>query len=400
MNLEEKIKQMLNKADASLQEANVDGTKLEGERQDIDGPEAGKKAAAAAKKTKFPGNDKGVEMKQQKQGADDEQIEDDIEELGSEDDGKNASAKAKSAGGLSAKGGAEGAAPNFKTVADPSKAVLQGSSKGNVDGLRLEEKDEECEDEDKEDKKEKKSKKEMKEAIDLSPIFGDAELSEEFKDKATSMFEAVVQARVNHEFEALQEQYEVELAEEVAEIKSELIEKVDVFLDKVVEAWVAENQLAIESGLRTEIAEDFMTGLKNLFKESYIEIPEDKYDVLADLEEQVAQLKTQVEEQASFVESVEAENDSLKKEKVFAEVSEGLADTEADKFKQLIEGVEYGSEELFREKLSVIKENYFPKTVKVSAERVLEEQATGNGEFNAPSQVEKYAKAMSRYIAK
>lgn len=465
MNLEEKIKQMLNKADANLQEANVDGTKLEGERQDIDGPEAGKKAAAAAKKTKFPGNDKNVEMKQMKQGADDEQIE----ELGAEEDGKNASAKAKYAGGLSAKGGAEGAAPNFNTVADIVKAVLQANSKGNIDGVRLESLELEAlenylvseaaeeqldelskqtlaryaqsardeaddaedyarfhrdiasdktvdpqerknrlqaaRDEEKyADKRKAGAKKALskiaKEDLDLTPIFGDAELSEDFKDKATSMFEAVVQARVNHEFEALQEQYEAELAEEVAEIKSELIEKVDVFLDNVVEAWVAENQLAIESGLRTEIAEDFMTGLKNLFKESYIEIPEDKYDVLADLEEQVAQLKTQVEEQASIVESVASENDSLKKEKVFAEVSEGLADTEADKFKQLIEGVEYGSEELFREKLSVIKENYFPKTVKVSAERVLEEQATGNGEFNAPSQVEKYAKAMSRYIAK
>lgn len=464
MNLEEKIKQMLNKADASLQEANVDGTKLDGERQDIDGPEAGKKAAAAESKTKFPGNDKGVEPNPGKlDGAD-------AEDLGSDEDGKNASAKAKSAGGLSAKGGAEGAAPNFKTVADIVKAVLQANSKGNVDGVRLEslelealgnylvsEEAEEQLDElsketlqgyvdragydradrraaargltktaasqrrdgrymdahftDEKSKEEKKkadsrgegiklAKKKMKEDLDLSPIFGDAELSEEFKDKATSMFEAVVQARVNHEFEALQEQYEAELAEEVAEIKSELIEKVDVFLDNVVEAWVAENQLAIESGLRTEIAEDFMTGLKNLFKESYIEIPEDKYDVLADLEEQVAQLKTQVEEQASVVESVVSENDSLKKEKVFAEVSEGLADTEADKFKQLIEGVEYGSEELFREKLSVIKENYFPKAAKVSAERVLEEQATGNGEFNTPSQVEKYAKAMSRYIAK
>ena len=216
MKLEDKIKAMLEQADAGIQEANVDGTKLDGERQDISGADDGKKAAALAKKTKFPGNDKGVEMKQEKQGADDEQIEDDVEDLGSEDDGKNASDKAKYAGGLSAKGGAEGAAPNFKTVVDPSNVVGQANSKGNVDGTKLE-------------------------ALDLSPIFGDAELSEEFKDKATSMFEAVVQARVNHEFEALQEQYETELAEEVAEIKSELVEKVDVFLDSIVEAWIAEN---------------------------------------------------------------------------------------------------------------------------------------------------------------
>lgn len=375
MKLEDKIKAMLEQADAGIQEANVDGTKLDGERQDISGADDGKKAAALAKKTKFPGNDKGVEMVQDKQGADDQQIGDDEEDLGSEEDGKAASAKAKYAGGISAKGGAEGAAPNFKTVADPAKAVLQANSKGNVDGVKLE-------------------------AIDLSPIFGDAELSEDFKDKAASMFEAVVQARVNHEFEALQEQYEEELAEEVAEIKSELVEKVDLFLSNVVEAWIEENHLAIESGLRAEIAEDFMTGLKNLFKESYIEVPEEKFDILADLEEQVASLKTQVEDQAFALDSISEENDSLKKEKVFAEVSEGLADTEADKFKQLIEGVEYGSAELFREKLSVIKENYFPKAAKISAERALEEQAVGNGDFGTPSQVDQYAKAMTRYLAK
>lgn len=457
MKLEDKIKAMLEQADAGIQEANVDGTKLDGERQDISGADDGKKAAALAKKTKFPGNDKGVEMKQVKQGADDEQIDDGVEDLGSEDDGEKASAKAKYAGGLSSKGGADNAAPNFKTVADIANYVLQANSKGNIDGVRLEslefdalenylmsEAAEEQLDEIssttlksyiKKAKESKQASEEERESagihgdtatakaanktiakrkagiksakaslntedLDLTPIFGDAELSEDFKDKATSMFEAVVQARVNHEFEALQEQYESELAEEVAEIKSELVEKVDVFLDSIVEAWIAENELAIESGLRAEIAEDFMTGLKNLFKESYIEVPEEKFDILADLEEQVASLKTQVEEQASALDSISEENDSLKKEKVFAEVSEGLADTEADKFKQLIEGVEYGSEDLFREKLSVIKENYFPKAAKVSAEKVLEEQATGNGEFGAPSQVEQYAKAMTRYITK
>lgn len=375
MTLEEKIQAMLGKAEASLQEANVDGTKLEGERQDLDSAEVGKKAAAAEKKAKFPGNDKGVEMTQVKQGEEDEQIEDDVEDLGSEEDGKNAAAKASYAGGLSAKGGADSAAPNFNTVADPSKAVLQGTSKGNVDGTKLE-------------------------SIDLSPIFGDAELSEDFKDKATSMFEAVVQARVNHEFESLQEQYQSELNEEVAEIRSNMIEKIDTFLGKVVENWISENQVAVESGLRTEIAEGFISGLQSLFKESFISVPEDQYDVLADLDSKVKSLEEQLSESEFSVQELVLENDELKKAKVFAQVSEGLADTEADKLKQLIEGVEYGSEELFREKLSVIKENYFPKAVKVSAEKILEEQATGNGDFGAPSQVEQYAKAMSRYINK
>ena len=375
MKLEEKIKQMLNKADASLQEDNVEGAQLAGERQDISGSDDGKKAAAAAKKTKFPGNDKGVEMTPQKQGAADQQIDDKIEDLGSEEDGKKAAASAPSAGGLSAKGGAEGAAPNFSTVADPAKVIGQASSKGNVDGARLED-------------------------IDLSSIFGDVELSEEFKGKAASMFEAVVTARVNHEFEALQESYQAELAEEVAEVKQEMAAKVDAFLSNVVEAWVEENHIAIENGLRAEVAEDFMTGLKNLFKESYIEVPEEKFDILSDLDEQVKTLQSQLEEQAEALSSLAEANDSLRKDKVFAEVAESLAATEADKLKGLIEGVEFGSEDLFREKLIAIKENFFPKTAKVSAEKTLEENATGNGEFSAPSQVEKYAKAMGRYIAK
>lgn len=375
MTLEEKIKAMLEKADANLQEANVDGTKLEGERQDLDRAEVGKKAAAAATKTKFPGNDKGVEMKQDEQGVEDETIEDDAEELGSEEDGKKASEKAKYAGGLKAKGGASDAAPNFSTTTDPTKVVAPSSSKGNVDGVKLE-------------------------AVDLSPIFGDAELSEDFKSKATDLFEAVVQARVNHEFESLQEQYQTELAEEVAEVRDQMIEKVDTFLSKVVENWISENQIAVESGLRTEIAEGFISGLQNLFKESFISVPEEQYDVLEDLDYKVKSLEEQLEEQAQSVQDLIAENDELKKSKVFAEVSEGLADTEADKFKQLIEGVEYGSEELFREKLSVIKENYFPKAAKISAEKVLEEQAAGNSDFSEPSRVEKYAQAMSRYISK
>lgn len=371
LTLEEKIAQMLGSSD--IQEANVDGSKLPGERDDLDSEEVGKRAAAKEKKTKFPGNDKGVEMKQEKQGVGNSDLEGKEEDLGAEEDGKAASAKAKYAGGLKAKGGAEGAAPNFNTVADPGKVVGAGSSKGNVDGTRLE-------------------------SIDLTPIFGDTELSEEFKDKATSMFEAVVQARVNHEFEALQEQYEAELSEEVAEIKAQLIEKVDVFLDKVVEAYIEENKLSIETGLRAEIAEGFIDGLKNLFKESYIEVPEEKFDILADLEEQVDELKSRVTEQEQLIENLVEDNDKLLKESVFAQVTEGLAETEVEKLRGLVKGVAFESADLFEEKVRVIRENYFPKTAKTSAEQQLIESADGNDLDN--SVVSQYAQALAKTFRK
>ena len=372
--LEEKIQQLLTSSESGLNEANTDGTKLPGERDDLDSENVGKFAAGKQSKTKFPGNEKGVEMKQPKQGdSDAESLSQ--EDLGAEEDGKKASANAKYAGGLSAKGGAEGSSADFKTTCDPTKVVTAKSSRGNVDGMRLE-------------------------TIDLTPIFGDSDLSEEFKDKATSLFEAVVQARVNHEFEALQEQYQVELEEEVSEIKEQLVEKIDVFLDRVVEAWIEENRLSIESGLRTEIAEDFMSGLKNLFKESYISVPEEKYDVLSDLEEKVQTLQSKLEEQTELNERLIESNDKMLKEAVFIQATEGLADTEVEKLKSLVEGVSYGSAESFAEKLRVIKENYFPKTHVVSAEKTLLENAIGNGQFSENSSVEIYAQAISKTLKK
>lgn len=370
---------MLEKSRANLSEANVDGTKLPAERQDLDGAEAGKKAAAAAKSEKgsFPGRGESGDKTQPTQGAADQQVGDTVEDLDSEEDGKKAAAKASYAGGLTGKGGQEGAAPNFTTTTDGTKVINKASSKGNVDGVKLED-------------------------IDLGPIFGDADLSEEFKDKATSLFEAVVTARVNHEFQALQETYDAELAEEVAEVKAELVEKIDAFLSEVVSTWVEENQVSIEAGLRTEIAENFINNLKGLFKESYIEVPTEKYNVIEDLESQVQTLQAQLAEQATAAAELAEQNEVLQKEQAFASVTEGLADTEIDKLKSLAEGVEFGSEELFKEKLSVIKENYFPKATKTSPEKVLFEQTQNGGNFagETNSVMSKYVSSISKTSVK
>lgn len=371
---------MLEKSRANLTtEANVDGDKLEGERQDLGNAEAGKKAAAVAKSEKgsFPGRGTSGDATQPTQGGADQQVGDTIEDLGSEEDGKKAAASAKDAGGLTGKGGQEGAAPNFTTTTDGTKVINKASSKGNVDGVKLED-------------------------IDLGPIFGDADLSEEFKDKAASLFEAVVTARVNHEFEALQEAYQAELAEEVAEVKADLVEKIDAFLSEVVTTWVEENQVSIEAGLRTEIAENFINNLKGLFKESYIEVPTEKYNVIEDLESQVQALQAQLAEQVATAADLAEQNEALQKEQAFAEVTEGLADTEIDKLKALAEGVEFGSEELFKEKLSVIKENYFPKATKTSPEKVLFEQTQAGGNFAGENSgtMSKYVSSISKMSVK
>ena len=368
LTLEQKISQMLKASGTDLTEANADGKKLDGEREDLGSEKDGVNAAAKQSKTKFPGNDKGVEATNPKQGSSDA-FSVPKEDLGSAEDGKKAGENATYAGGLSDKGGAEGASKDYHTTVDPTKVISAANSKGNVDGVRLE-------------------------AIDLTPIFGDADLSEDFKTKATSLFEAVVQARVNHEFETLKEQYEADLNEEVAGIKNTLVEKVDIFLDKVVAAWVQENQLAIEGGVRTEIAENFIKGLKNLFVESYVSVPEEKYDIVSDLEKQVAALKEQVETAEIQRESLAEENDKMKKSAVFAEMTEGLAATEVEKLRGLTEGIEFDTADMYKEKIRVVRENFFPKTPKVTAEKTLVNEATGDGKFTTDSVVDAYAAAI------
>ena len=200
----------------------------------------------------------------------------------------------------------------------------------------------------------------------------------------------------------MQEQYQADLNEEVAEIKAELTEQVDQFLSKVVTTWVEENQVSIEAGLRTEITEGFINNLKDLFKESYIEVPAEKYNVIDDLESQIEVLESKLAEKDATVSELAEQNIAMKKEQAFAEVTEGLADTEIDKLKALAEGVEFGSEELFKEKLSVIKENYFPKTAKTSPEKVLFEQTQTGGNFagEAGGVMSKYVSSISKMSVK
>ena len=180
-------------------------------------------------------------------------------------------------------------------------------------------------------------------------------------------------------------------------LKEALVEKVDSYMNYIVEQWLEENKLTVENGLRNEITEEFMVGLKGLFKESYIEVPDDKYDVLDDLTNKVESLTAELDETVQDNVTLSKELLEYKKDIVFEQVTEGLADTEKEKLNKLVEGVEYSSDEEYMEKVKVIKENYFPKDKVQSPEQTLvEESGTQEPELDDSSTMSKYVKSISR----
>lgn len=230
---------------------------------------------------------------------------------------------------------------------------------------------------------------------ELASIFGE-DTSEEFKNKATSIFEAAVIARVNSEMEKVVSKLEEQTAEQLVEYKEALVEKVDAYLNYVVEQWMEENQIAVERGLRNEITEEFMSGLQKLFKENYIEVPEEKYDVIEDMDSKIESLTTDLNNVIEENIAITKEYSELKKQIIFEESTKDLAATEVEKLKKLIEGVEYESEDLYKDKVAVIKENYFPKAAKASPEQTLIEE-TGTGQpFETNDVMAKYVDAISR----
>ena len=289
-----------------------------------------------------------------------------------------------------------GAAPNFTTTADPTSVVGQPTSAGmREEDETADDADVVAEDED--------TIVAAPAAIDLSPIFGD-DLSEEFKEKATSIFEAAVIARVNSEMDKVTSSLEEKYAADVADYKEGIVEKIDSYLNYVVENYIRDNELAIENGLRTEIAEDFMAGLKVLFKEHYIEVPEEKYDVIGELQAKAEELEAKLDEAIGHNVDLNKEVTSLKRIAVVEELSKDLADTEAAKLGKLLEGVDFENEDLYREKVSVIKENYFPKKQLTESKQTSQVQQTlieDNGstpDYTGDTVVNAYAQALSRSI--
>ena len=223
--------------------------------------------------------------------------------------------------------------------------------------------------------------------IDLSAdvkalVSSDADLSEEFKDKAAMIFETAVKTRIQEQTKILEARYEEKLSVETETVKEAMVEKVDSYLNYVVEEWMKENELAVERGIRTEIAEDFITGLKDLFKEHYIDVPEEKYNVLDDLTNQTKKLEGKLNDEISKNVDLTKQVSESAKAKAIDEVSTDLADTEKEKFEKMAENVEYDSADKFREKLETIKESYFPKSKIVEATSKDEVDAVA---ANAPS---------------
>ena len=208
------------------------------------------------------------------------------------------------------------------------------------------------------------SKHTMKDSYDFEQdldalVESEATLSDEFKSKAATIFDVAVKSKLSEEIEKLEENYRDELDEAVETQKREMVDKVDSYLNYVVEQWMEDNKVAIQAGLRTEIAENFMNNLKDLFKESYIEVPEEKVDLVDDLADQVAELEEKLNKQTEQAITVSEELENYKREAIIREAAADLAETQVEKLKKLTDDIDFNDEETFAEKVKTVKESYF-----------------------------------------
>jgi len=260
------------------------------------------------------------------------------------------------------------------------------------------EKSHEMEDEDEDDEEDKKEmKKKMKEDVDA--LFADdSTISEEFKSKVSTIFEARVADRVTQIQEETEAKYASMLEEAVEEIKSDLTTKVDDYLNYVVEQWLADNEIAIESGLRAELTEEFIAGLRNLFAEHYIDVPTEKVDLVDELAGKVEELESKLNEEIERGISFAKALVESRKSEITREVTEGLTTTQAEKVKTLAESVEFSTEEEYKEKLETIRENYFPSGVKKADETQLHEKVEETEEQKVIA--DPFVAAVSKAISK
>ena len=202
---------------------------------------------------------------------------------------------------------------------------------------------------------------------DVDALFGGEELSEEFKEKARTIFEAALGAKVKEIQEALEAQYAARITEATEELKGSLQERVDSYLEYVAQEWMVENELAVEQGLKTEMTESFLSGMKGLFEEHYVTIPEDKYDVLENMVDKLDEMETKLNEQIDKNITLNKRLAESSAQGILDQVSDGLADTQKEKLASLAESVEFESEQEYREKLETLKESYFSRTTTAKA---------------------------------
>jgi len=225
----------------------------------------------------------------------------------------------------------------------------------------------------------------------------EATLSEEFRGKAGAIFEAVLTSKLSQEVERLESEYAQNLEEEVSDLQSSLVEKVDSYLNYVVENWMKENELAIQNGLRTEIAEEFMTSLQGVFKEHYIEVPEGKVDLVDELNEQVTELEETLNK--TTTDNIELHNkvQILERAEVVRDLSEGLAETEAEKLASLVEDIEFDNKETFEMKVKTVKESYFKQEVIESVDEVDSLLGEGTVDVDVSDSMARYTQAITKF---
>jgi hypothetical protein len=241
---------------------------------------------------------------------------------------------------------------------------------------------------------------------DVNALFAGEELSEEFQDKARTIFETAIKSKVEEVKEQIQVQYQAQLVEEVAAVKTELTERVDSYLEYVAQEWLEENQLAIEHGLKTEMTESFLTGMKSLFEDHYVTIPEEKYDVIESMVDKLDEMESKLNEQIDKNVALNKRLAESTADVIFAEVAEGLAVTQKEKLASLAENVEFDSEETYREKLVTLRNSYFSESAtsaqRDAAETVVEstQEQTTTAAPEAGSIMEAYLQTLSRVSKK
>jgi hypothetical protein len=303
--------------------------------------------------------------------------------------------------------------------AEAMKGMKEEEELEDEDLLSEAEEKEDSEEDDTEDKKEKKSKKSkdeeddedeeedapMKEAYDIeedvNALLGGEDLSEEFREKAKIIFESAINSKIVEIQESLEAHYEAQLIEQVEDMKVQLAERVDSYLEYVSDEWMQENALSVERGLQAEMTESFLSGLKGLFEEHYVTIPEDRYDVLESMVDKLDEMETKLNEQISKNVALNQKLAESVADVIFSDISEGLAVSQKDKLASLAESVEFESEANYREKLVTLREAYFPKNVGTQrdhSETLTEEGST----YNQPVSglMESYLQTLNRVSKK
>jgi hypothetical protein len=408
MSVEDKIKELL---EQSMAEATAPGKgggkadamqKVDGDKEDLgpavvepeakSGPDGSKKV----KKASAPGGDKPAEpMAKVKEEAEEDE---DLEEVS---EGELPPALAKAIAKKKAeKGEDEGEEEEDEEEVSEAKVTKEEDD---------EEESDDDDDEDEDDMEEMKHGKKMVKASyksedidlgdDVAALAEAVALDEETQAKAKTIFEAAVLSKVNEHVAEINEAFEQAIEEETAKLAEDLTDKVDTYLSYVVEQWTADNELAIERGLKSEITEDFIVSLKKVFEEHYIDVPEDKYDVMAEQQDKIAELEKKLNEQIEkTAETAKIVNEAKKAIKI-EESAKDLTDTQKEKFMSLVEGVEFADEDSFAKELETLKESYFPKVAKpIEEDEVAVEEITEA--VNLTGEMKDYVSAISRTLGK